>query len=116
MSDDAAQPLDQLDQLERDTAALLACARGAEEAGTAGRQRAALQRDARRLQERGTMVLLQIDAMGGGEGRGIRSQSRSGSAAQLPEEKQRRDALFRAERKRLAVRVQSCSTRLSPFL
>lgn len=51
------------------------------------------------------MLLLHIDAMGGGtRGTG------SGSAAQLPEEKQKRK-----RRKRLAVRVQSCSTRLSQF-
>ena len=85
--------------LERDTASLLACAQTAEETGNAGRRRAEFQRDARALHERGTLLLLEIDAM------------------QVPAEgtDEQRDAA-RSLRKKFAVRVQASSTRLSPFL
>ena len=88
---------DKVQLLERDTSALLLRARSAEDAGTAGRERAAFQRDARKLQERGTLLLIQIDAMAVGDC------------------KQSRDAI-RKERKRLTMRIDSCSTSLSPFL
>ena len=100
MSSRAGALADLVTALEQDTSKLLARAADAEEAGTAGRMRASFQAEARQIHEKGTMVILKIDAMVG--------DSQGETEAQ-------RDAA-RASRKRLAIRVQSCSKRLGPFL
>ena len=99
MSSQYTQPLaDLVTALEQDVSKLLARAADAEEAGNAGRLRASFQNVARQLHENGTLIILKIDEMVGED-----------------ETEAQRNAT-RALRKRLAIRVQTCSQRLGPFL
>lgn len=92
-----------VNELESATEALVQGISKAEDEGKAGRLRAAFQKEAKMIHERGTLLLLKIDAIG---------VSNNGHSQ---ESVAQREAI-RAERKRLATRVQACSRRLAQFI